>query len=342
VIPVRRIVPCLGLAALGAVVLVAVTSAPPPVASYPEPPPPAALPAPATGLGTATLTGTVLDVAGRPVADAGLVVLYGGRLAWAWSDAEGRFTLRDVPLGSFDVAVVARGFEPSRLATTSGGAPARLVLTRRIDPAPELPTLDALDVQGRVEFSPIESPADGYEVAFLPVLGLHRLDSGFPRRARVAPDGSFEVPALAPGEYEVLLLPPEARGGLWPNLLAGADGSTPIHEQPPVSADPDGRAPIQLPLQSRAGALSGRLSDPRPSGAARWLEGALVRVEPYDGRDGAKDPTRVLWAVSDAEGAWSIRHVPAGNYEVSLTAGAHRPPPVSVRVPEKQGLRIDF
>jgi hypothetical protein len=267
----------------------------------------------------------VVDGGGRPVADAGLVVLHGARIAWTWTDQDGRFRLRELPDAAVDVALVARGFEPARVAALPGPGEARLVLARRIDPAPELPGLTALDLCGQVEFTSLEDPGEGYEVALLPVLGLERIDSGMPRRVRVAADGTFVVPDLLPGEYELSLLPPEARGGTWPNLLTGPDGNAPRHVQPSPGEGPteDAGDPLRIELRSRAGSLAGRLSDRRRSGGATWLGGAVVRVEPLD-EAGVPDPVRVLWTVSDAEGGFSVRHLPAGRYRVSLAAGIER------------------
>lgn len=320
-----QLVPLVSLATLGVIAVLALAGEPPPVATFPEPPRVAPLPAPDLGLGSATLTGVVVDGGGRPLADAGLVVLLERRAAWTWTDAEGRFTLDELPERTVEVAIVARGFEPAQVAAVPGPTPVRLTVSRRIDPAPELPGLAAQGLVGRVTFTPLETPAEGYEVAFLPVLGVERIDAGRPARARVGEDGSYHVPDLAPGEYEVLLLPPESRGGTWPNLLAGADGAAPRHEHPAPGEGPTDSEldPLELDLRSRAGALGGRLSDPRRSGGATWLSGALVRVEPLDAA-GRPEPARLLWTVSDAEGAWSVRHLPAGRYRVTLAAGDER------------------
>jgi hypothetical protein len=322
---VRRYLPPAALVALGVVLVLALASESPPAASFPEPPVLDPLPRPDLGVGPAELTGVVVDGGGRPVADAGLVVLHGARIAWTWTDRDGRFRLTELPDRAVDVALVARGFEPARVAALPGPGEVRLVLARRIDPAPELPGLGALDLGGRVEFTSLETPAEGYELALLPVLGLERIDSGLPRRVRVAEDGTFIVEELLSGEYELVLLPPDARGGHWPNLLAGPDGSAPRHEHPAPGGGPteDADDPVRIELRSRAGSLAGRLSDRRRAGGATWLGGAVVRVEPLDDA-GRPDPVRVLWTVSDAEGGFAVRHLPAGRYRVSLAAGAER------------------
>ncbi len=333
---IRRHLPGAALTTLAVLALLAALGEPPPLAGFPAAPAVPPLPRPDLGLGQSELSGRVTDDSGRPVADAGLVVLVAGRLFWTWSDGAGAFRLAGLPSGPqsgpqpgqpLEVAVVARGFEPAQLAATPGPEPVVLVLPRRIDPSPVLPGLQALDLRGEVRFSPLESPAEGYEVAFLPVLGLERLDAGFPRRVAVDAEGRFAVPALAPGEYEVLLLPPEARGATWPNLLAGPDGTAPRHEQPAPGSPEAGAEgpsdPLRLELRSRAGAVQGRLADRRRAGGASWLAGAVVRLEPIE-RDGEVAPARVRWAVSDTDGGYLLRHVPPGRYRVSLAAGAER------------------
>jgi len=320
-----RLLPTASLVALGVVLVLAWASKSPPAASFPDPPVRAPLPRPDLGRGPLELVGVVVDGGGRPIADAGLVVLHGAQIAWTWTDRDGRFRLAELPDQAVDVALVARGFEPARVAALPGPGEVRLVLARRIDPAPELPGLAALDLGGQVEFTSLETPAEGYELALLPVLGLERIDSGMPRRTRVGADGQFVVEDLLPGEYELLLLPPDARGGQWPNLLVGPDGSAPRHEHPAPGAGPteDAGDPVRIELRSRAGSLAGRLSDHQRAGGATWLGGAIVRVEPLD-EAGRPDPVRVLWTVSDAEGGFAVRHLPAGRYRVSVAAGAER------------------
>jgi len=320
-----RWIPLVSLTLLSALVLRAMTSSPPPLAAFPEPPEIAPLPVPDLALGAATLRGVVVDTTGRPIVDVGLVALLETRVAWTWTDSDGRFVLTEVPARTLELATLARGFEPTRLTAAPGPSEVQLVLTRRIDAPPELPSLAALALAGRVTFTPLEDADGDYELALLPVLGLDRIDSGLPSRAPVARDGSFWFEALPPGEYEVLLLPPEARGGTWPNLLENSAGMAPRHTQPaPGGAATEGpQDPIALDVRSRAGGLEGRLSSRSKSGTATWLAGALVQVEPTDSL-GVPIPSRVVWTTSDAEGAYRLRHLPPGRYRVLLAAGEER------------------
>ncbi|MEZ6015514.1 MAG: carboxypeptidase-like regulatory domain-containing protein [Planctomycetota bacterium] len=337
-----RIIPYASLLWLAVLVVLAFASKSPALAPFSTPPALPPLASPDLGLGAATLAGVVVDPSGRAVPDAGLVALAGKRVRSTWTDREGRFTLTRLPEGALDLAVIAQGFEPNRTSVTPGPDPVRVELGRAIRPAPMLPGLAALDLVGKVAFTPLETPAEGYELALLPVLGVERIDAGAPRRTLVAPDGTYRVPRLAPGEYEVLLLPPDARGGLWPNLLTGADLNPLRHDHPapPTEELATEFEPVRLDLHSRAGSLEGRLTDRRRARGAAWLGGALVRVEPI-GANGEPDPVRVVWAVSGEDGAWSVRHLPPGRYHIALAAGEERRD-VDVIVREQQRVRSDL
>ena len=79
-------------------------------------------------LGEVTFHGRVVDAEGQPVDGAGVSLDQRGRPFYAWTDADGRFTLSEVWPESVRVRVVALGFmatalDGTDLTDTSADAP---------------------------------------------------------------------------------------------------------------------------------------------------------------------------------------------------------------------------
>lgn len=88
---------------------------------------------------TGSITGRVLDPAGRPLAEAtALVARRDGTPFAATTDAQGRYTLRDVPVGQYVPAAVAPGYEETAAADLLGVPRLVTVQTGDVAPAPDL------------------------------------------------------------------------------------------------------------------------------------------------------------------------------------------------------------
>ena len=203
-----------------------------------------------------------------------------------------------------------------RIETLAGPTSVELNLGERLPEPPSIPVLPVLDLEGTASVRGTED-LTGYEVALLPTAPAQRRDGGLPRRVSVDADGSFRVQNLLQAEYAVLLLPPWAQGGSWPDLLSGRDHPPLRYTHPP--ADPG--APTVLELVAQAGEVAGLAHD-RDDG--RVLQGAMIVAIPL-GSDGESPDQRRFPAVqSDATGAFRLRHLPPGRYLVRLAAGADR------------------
>ena len=170
-----RIVPSLSLGLVLSALTISTCSDPPvdfPYAEPPEgaPPPPVELP-----LGEVTFHGRVVDAEGQPVDGAGVSLDQRGRPFYAWTDADGRFTLPEVWPESVRVRVVALGFmatalDGTDLTGTTADAPRDLVLTRRIPEPPRSSEMRLADLRGLVRLPAGASPApeDPYELLLVP------------------------------------------------------------------------------------------------------------------------------------------------------------------------------
>jgi len=322
-----RIVPLASLATVVGVGLAALVMDPPPDFPFTEPPAGSAPAPPDLGLGEAVLFGRTVDADGAPVAGAGVTTKSGRRPSTTRSRADGTFELTDLVEGPTRLLVQALGHEATRVdldawPRTADDARLDVFVGPRIGALPEPEGLALTDLRGRLEFGPLATPEDGYELLFTPTNAPDDPTGGFPRRTDVAPDGAFEVIGLQEGEYAVTLLAPEDRGGVAPDLLAPADGTQRVF----THGAGDGAPPLDL--TSSAGALVGRVRLPAPDddlggdGIGRPVRGALVRVERIapEGTP-AVDATRFRATRTDPDGRFVARDLPPGEYRVRAFAG---------------------
>lgn len=266
--------------------------------------------------GSSQIRGRIIDAAGTPVADASLFVAQNGRPLWTVSDAAGAFLLEDVNPGPVVVAINHRDHAPVRIETLAGPQSVELDLGERLPDPPSIPVLPVLDLEGTASVRGTED-LTGYEVALLPTASANRREGGLPRRVLLDADGSFRVQNLLQAEYEVLLLPPWAQGGSWPDLLAGQNHRHLRYTHPPAEQG----APTALDLVAQAGEVSGFAHD-RDDG--RLLQGAMIVALPVRSDGESPDQRRFPAVQSDATGAFRLRHLPPGRYLVRLAAGADR------------------
>src|SRR5690606_29320708 len=180
---------------------------------------------------------------------------------------------------------------------------ARLLLTNELGAPPDLPPLESEPLVGEVLPPTPDWVVTGYELVLVPEEPLQTLDAPVPRRTTVLADRSFRFEDLTLGRYRVVLLPPWARGGSWPDL-ATAKGSTLVHARTGAQA--------RLAVTLEAGILESTVTD--ASGAP--LAGALVLVHPV------ADEAR-LWPpfTTESNGRLRLRDLPPGAYAVTVTAG---------------------
>lgn len=283
--------------------------------------------------GDSVLAGHVIDHEGTPVADAALFVAQEGRPLWALTDAAGTFILRDLYAGPVVVAINHHDHEQILIETVAGPDSVELTLGRRLPEPPSIPILYAQDLNGTVTVRGTED-LTGYEVALLPTAAANRREGGLPRRVPVEADRSFLVKDLLQAEYEVLLLPPWANGGSWPDLLSGLNDPAQRYTHPPL----DPSAPSTLDLVAQAGEIAGfahHTDDGQP------LAGAMIVAIPVAIDPEVPDQRRFPAVQSDATGAFRVRHLPPGRYLVRLAAGAVRRE-VEVLVPAQGAVDPGF
>lgn len=253
---------------------------------------------------SASIAGRVLDTGGSAIPEAFILTDLGGELAWSFSDAEGSFELPHLPAGATTVEVVARHFRPRKFTLDAPSSQALFVLDERLPELEPLPELGRADLRGQLTTPATRRGLRGYEVVLLPDGPLRETGRTVPVRATVTADRGFEFPALMHGAYRVLVLPPWARSGTWPNLCAR---SARAYDHGPASSE------LVLPLA--AGELSGQVLD--ASGDA--VHGAIIEVTPRDAPERPWPPTS-----SDAQGVFLVADLPPGVYRVLVRAGAGR------------------
>lgn len=263
--------------------------------------------------GGPTLSGVALDQQGRPVGDVLVYLRAAGVPMWSTTDAEGRFQIAwpvlaedaSAPSEPIEVVVAAWGYPPTTASVEFGAAQVELRLPQPEEPTPRVGAIESAPLKGRVACSLAEDTPLGCEVWLEPLHPVSDVGVAVTRRARCAPDGSFELADLHCGSYRAHVLPSWAAGGTWPDLLSSAQSAL----------EHASGADSELALKLAAGALRGSVLDYD----GRPLEGALVLLCDAD-RPERWWPPRV----ANAEGTFRIADLPAGNYKLMVSAGEAR------------------
>ncbi|HEX5053434.1 MAG TPA: carboxypeptidase-like regulatory domain-containing protein [Planctomycetota bacterium] len=224
------------------------------------------------------------------------------------SDAMGRFAIEHARAGHYCVVASAQGrderrSEPFALATDVDG----IVL--------------ALDALGRLEGRVLGMPDNGdgpARVLAAPVAGLRTVGLGRATRllADVGADGSYHIDDLAAGGYRVRAFFGSPAG--WFAALRDGEQGTPADVV--VRAGATSRFDVQF-AAIETGTLQGVVTD-----NGLRAEGFGIHLRRVDGGErndaGARRGSHGgdLGTVTDAGGAYVLRSVPAGHYEVAVTS----------------------
>jgi len=286
-------------------------------------------------VGTTAVSGRVVDAARVPLAQALVAVEQRGRLLWTYSEADGNFALSELDEGPHSFSVLAHNYVPSVIEDPCEPGQEVLLI---VEPQPRQPEIEGVvwaDLTGSVR-DPRAPTLRDFEVVLLPTRQQDLRRGAVPRRVQLDRAGQFAVPRLAPGRYEVRLLPAWARGALTPNLLAALGASPPTYTH-----TIDASAPRSLQLEPVSGEIVGNIVYQRDSETGtrvEYLEGAQVIVEAGGNRSGL-----TLWppTTTDATGAFTLRDLPPGDYTVRVLTGSQEREK-SVTVTERATINADF
>jgi hypothetical protein len=222
-------------------------------------------------------------------------------LRWAWTDADGAFTLADLPpASSIELTAVAYEHMPASFTVELPlTTPLKLHLPA---PAPQLETLPDLvsaDFKDSIKRA-IGSP-EGLEVWLVPPPGTAPLSGQIERRTRVAADGSYTFTGLTSGVYQARILPAWAAGGTWPILGAGA-----------LPFEPNSSMPVPPPMRTIEGSITGQVVGAN----SQAIAGAMLIVR------NAAQPDQ-LWPTqaTTSMGAFTVNDCPPGSYMLKIVFG---------------------
>jgi hypothetical protein len=250
------------------------------------------------------IMGRVVDFEANPIAEALVMVHVGGELTWDYSDEQGYFTIPRLAPGPRDITVVARKYAAKLLPNLTASPEIVIDMGESVGAPPSLPAIGQSDLAGKVSPAIAGRGLLGYEVQMIPLARPETIGAPTPARTSVAADRTFKFPGLLHGEYRLVVLPPFARAGSWPNLVDSGQ-KTLVH----------GPVLKQLEIQLGAGEIAGRLTDHE----GEFVAGALIMVEPSD------DPGRPWPPVqSDDAGGFRVEHLPPGHYRLQVIAGEAR------------------
>lgn len=263
----------------------------------------------------------VAGPSGEAVAEALVWLRSGNEGSFAWTDAEGRFLFEALGPGPWPTKIVATGFEPLDQTLAEDQGLHTLTLTQAYGPPPTLPALARATLEGRLELqSAPDLDASEFEVVLVPEHALE-IGAALPRRTRCDAQGAFRFDGLFEARYTVRVLPAWARGGSWPDLLLGIDGTA---EHALVHARQPAPAPHQLSIA--LGSIEGTLRETIALGPGG--EPIQPREEPVEGAFVLLEErgSGHLWPAqsSDARGRFAFRALPPGKYTLALRAGSAR------------------
>lgn len=243
--------------------------------------------------------GVVLDPAGKPVADAAVRVLDAAAEtaeAAVRSDAQGEFRC-GARAGSL---VEARhpGFAPG-FALVGRGVGQRPRFEVRLG-APVAGAASAEVIAGWVTDEAGHGVDGAVVIARVAVRLGESADAGLRGRASTQPDGSFSVPGLAPGSYQV---------------LASAPGLAPASSE----AVRAGTRNLTLRL-ARGGALCGEVRD---AATRRPVPGFSVLLWPSRGP--LERGEAITRSVFDAQGGYEVKGLLPGDYVATVVARRYAP-----------------
>ncbi len=277
----------------------------------------AAAPAPVNG----TITGRITNAAGAGVQNVQVTatLVGGAALPVVASDANGDYTIQNVPPGQYDVAMVApAGLQNPANQQVQVVAGAAAQANAQLAAAAPAPVNGAINGQ-------ITDPA-GAGVQAVQVTATLVGGAALPA---VPSDnaGNYAIANVPPGQYSVAMVPP-------------AQYQAPPAQQVNVAAGPATIVNVQLQAVAAApvvGSISGLVTAPNAAGANIGFPNALVTVTPAaagplpaPGAPPLADAGVPLPSVrTNQQGQYTIANVPAGNYNVSVQApGQNQNPPI--------------
>jgi TonB-linked SusC/RagA family outer membrane protein len=235
---------------------------------------------------TREISGTIVDVEGKPVANATVAVAGGG--ATATTAADGTFKLAKVPATNLTIDVTAEGFLARQLMVIGSPTPLQLQLTL-VRPAPPAPA-PTRTIGGVVT-----------DAKHAPVAGATVRVRGTEQTATTAEDGTFSLAGVAAGE---VTLDVQAPGQPPASLAVPADKAAVA-----VTVGQAAVAPPPPPVAART--IRGKIVDPV---TGEGVAAAQVTV---------KGTGAVLF--TEANGSFVIENAPAGVVLLDLEGPEREP-----------------
>ena len=260
------------------------------------------------------LEGLLLDDSDEPLVGALIALAEAPALTFDHSGDDGRFQLFAPPdcpelVPPLRVDVLAEGFRTASFELDPATPELVLRMRERWAPAPELGVLSTSRAELRL-LGPAAAGYSGYELALVPARPIEGPEDPHPttlRRAPVDAEGRARFDELLDGRYQLLLLPPWARGGSWPNLLCAL-------EQEPPQLD----FPLSAEHSLQVGAVEAHatlgISD---SGVPVPVEGATILLSAEVGGR----PRFWPLVQSGPLGNFLLKDLPAGRYTLKIQAG---------------------
>ncbi len=221
-------------------------------------------------------------------------------------DGAGQFTYRAVPPGHYRIVARSSGLIGTAEVVVGGDDIAGLAIALK----------PALTISGRLVFDPPIENIPAMPAFAAPVVPAH--SAGFMVGSRVAVSGdTFTISGLVPGRYRLASSPQGVRtplGRWW--LKSAVVGGREILDEPIAFQETDGDSHAILKWSDRASELSGSVRD----SAGTSVRAAWVVVFSREPRSWFFHSRRVAGVRPGADGRYTVRNLPAGEYLIAATS----------------------
>ena len=244
----------------------------------------------------ATISGRITSTEGQPLTNAVVKVLDSNEtvLGIGFTDADGNYSVGNLPPGSLVVTISANGFGNAVGGVTLSPGEEKTGVNFQLQPNPG-------SISGQ-----ITNAATGEVIASANVLVRSATDGTVATTAASSPFGNFLIEDISPGSY---------------NVVVSAEGFG--TSSTGVNVERDQTASASLALSPLTGNIAGQIQDE----AGNPITGNNIQVKLFD-----RNQVLLQTVLANSDGSFTFFNLPPGNYTINATADRFASSSIGVNV----------